>query len=602
MNGKSSRIAQEPIPLCDQCEHTFCPSATRPSPFTEQCREFYTPAKRQRDEIIREISRLEDVADDYDRELARLRDIVTRLESGRAQVQAHIDDYTSLTSAPIRRIRNPLFLPNDLPTLSSPAHYDPDSILKRIFALACLRDEDEDDSKSHIQWLTPLVISHICSHWRKVSLDMPEMWSYLDINWLTNPTAGLELLRLYIARTKADTPLSIRIDMETSSSHFYRQALTLLLDHARRWREAVIIVDHQVLQSFLSGHFDILERLVLCIQNIQTSNPVKYFKYVPRLRYVKIDAPLGDLLSPSYLQGMLDLKHQEGHSDILSFQPHQLDVPDLHLSLFPESPVMFVQWTNIRALTIHSLTPDFETRLQMITMPNLDRLNIALHRDYKFDISFFQFLLCLVKGSECKLSGFSLDMTHCRGKHRREHNEKFKMDDNEFWDFLYGIPSITELRIVEPRGSGCRHCNIISDMLCSLIVMDGDDPSSVTLPHLKKLELVWTASLGWGDLVPMVQSRLEEREVVGRTMFIDSVTVGEEWGGVSESGGGDDISMSDASSLMSTLSGEHDRDNAVVLSALDTLIIGARGETEVDSDMREWMGDLRTRGMVVHLL
>ncbi len=583
-------------------EHIL-PIRHSPSPsFTEQCREFYTPAKGQRDEIIREVLHLEDVADGYDRELARLRDIVTRLESGRAQVQNHIDGYASLTSAPIRRIRNPLFLPNDSPTLSSPAHHDPDSILKRIFTLACVRDDNEDASKSHIQWLTPLVISHVCSHWRKVSLDMPEMWSYLDINWLTNPTADLELLRMYIARTNTDTPLSIRIDMETDSSHFYRQALTLLLDHARRWREAVIIVDHQILQSFLSGHFDILERLVLCIQNIQTSNPVEYFKFVPQLRYVKIDAALGDLLSPSYLERVLDLKHQEGHSDILSFQPHQLDVPDLHLSLFPESPGMFVQWTNIRVLTIHSLTPDFETRLQTITMPNLDRLNIALHRDYKFDISFFQFLLCLVNSSECKLSSFSLDLTHCRGKHRREHKEKFGMDGNEFWNFLYGIPSITELRIVEPRGSGCRHCNIISDMLCSLIVMDGDDPSSVSLPHLKKLELVWTASLGWGDLVPMVQSRLEEREVVGRTMVVDSVTVGEEWGGVSESGDGDDISMSDGSSLMSTLSGEHDQDKAVVLSALDSLIIGARGKTEVDSDMQEWTGDLRTRGMVVHLL
>ncbi|KAK0230092.1 hypothetical protein IW262DRAFT_1336381 [Armillaria fumosa] len=601
MNGKSSRIVQEPIRLCDQCEHTFCPSATRPPPsFTEQCREFYTPAKRQRDEIIHEISRLEDVADDYDRELARLRGIVTQLELGRAQVQTHIDDYTSLTSAPIRRIRNSPFMPNDSPPLSSPAHNDPDSILKRIFTFACLRDDDENGSS---QWLTPLTISHVCSHWHKVSLDVPEMWSYLDIHWLTNPTADLELIRMYIDRTKSDTPLSIRIDMETSSSHFYSQSLILLLDHARRWREAVLTVDHQVLRSFLSCHFDILERLVLCVRNIQTSNPVEYFKFVPRLRYVKIDAPLGDLLSPTYLQRVLDLKQQEGDSDILSFQPHVLDVPDLHLSLFPKSPGMFVQWINIRALTIHSLTPDFETRLQTITMPNLDRLNIALHRDYKFDISFFQFLLGLVIDSRCKLRAFSLDMTHCHGKHRREHKEKFKMDENVFWDFLNGVPSITELRIIEPRVLGCRHCNIVSTVLRSLDLEY--DPSVATLPRLKKLELVWTASLDWERLVPMVTSRLEEHELNVGTVIADSVSAGDECESESESEDDDDICMTDASSLMSIHSDECGSSNRTVTSptrSLESVIIGARGEIKLDSDIQQWMGQTRARGVVVHLL
>ncbi|KAK0491678.1 hypothetical protein IW261DRAFT_1588779 [Armillaria novae-zelandiae] len=600
MNGKSLRIVQEPVLLCDQCEHTFWPSATPPSPsFTEQCREFYTPAKRQRDAIICEMSRLEDIVDDYDRKLARLRDVVAQLEIGRAQVQTRIDDYASVASAPIRRIRNSPSRPNDAHTLSSAAHYDPDGILKRIFAFACLRDDDENDPKAHIQWLTPLTISHVCSHWREVSLDIPEMWSYLDINWLTNPTADLELLHMYITRTKSDTPLSIRIDMETSSSHFYSQALILLLDHARQWREAIITVDHQVLRSFLSSHFDILEKLVLRVQNIQTSNPVEYFKFVPRLRYVKIDAPLGDLLSPTYLQRVVNLKQQEGDADILSFQPHLLDVPDLHLSLFPKSPGMFVQWINIKALAIHSLTPDLETRLQTITMPNLHRLNIALHRDYTFDISFFQSLLSLVLVSRCKLRAFSLDMTHCHGTHRRTHKEKFKMDENAFWDFLNGVPSIRELRIVEPRVSGCGDCDIVSTVLRSLDL--GYDPLVVSLPRLRRLEVVWTAEVDWERLVRMVMSRLEEHELSGGTVSADS-GAGEERGSGSESGGDDDVSMSDASSSTSVSSDERDSDGIATISPLETVIIGARGEIEVDSDIQEWMGETRARGVVVHLL
>ncbi|KAK0436489.1 uncharacterized protein EV420DRAFT_236598 [Desarmillaria tabescens] len=269
MTGKSSQTSHEPIVLCDHCQHAFCPSDTRPpASFAEQCRGFYTPSSRQREEILRKKSRLEGVADDYDRELTRLRDIVTQLESGRAQVQTHIDDYASLASAPIRRLRNPLSQPNNYqPFFSSLAQHDPDKILKRIFTFACYRGED-DAFDSHLHWLTPLVISHVCSHWRKVSLDMPEMWSYLDVTWDLNPKSNLELLRMYIARTKMDTPLSVRINSDMELFNLHYRAFSLVLEHAKRWREAIIIVDHQLLWQFLPDSFDILEKLVLRILNI----------------------------------------------------------------------------------------------------------------------------------------------------------------------------------------------------------------------------------------------------------------------------------------------------------------------------------------------
>lgn len=594
-----SRNVTEAIPLCQQCEHAFFPSDIRPSAsFAEQCRGFYTPSKGRGRDILREISRLEGVVNDYDRELTRLRDIATQLESGRAQVQTHIDSYTSLLSAPVRRLRNPLFQSNHPSTLSLPAHHDPDRILKRIFTFACYRDEDEH-ANSHLQWLTPLKISHVCSHWRKISLDLPEMWSYLDVSGDLDPESNRKLLHAYIARARTDTPLSVRIELDRHFSYMQRHVLNLILDHADRWREAIIVVDHQQLWRFLSFPFDILEKLVLRIGNIQSNRPVDNFKFAPRLRYVKVDAALSALSFPFSVR-RIDLRGRADHSDVVRLEAHQLDVPDLHLSLFPVFRDAPVRLTNLQALTVHALSPDFEAFAQTVTMPHLNRLNIVFDKDHTYDISSFHSLLSTVERSECQLSAFSMDMTHCPGKHHQSHIEKLQTDENELRDFLDAIPSITELRVVEPRGSNCEHCNIITMLLWWLVVADYYDTSSLTLPNLRKLELVWTAAPDVGALVTMVQSRLEEHVVVERAMTMD-VDNEERRQNVSEGGGGDGTSMSDAYSEGSTRSTQRDSDSAVLLSALKSLVIGTRGEVEADSYMWEWMEDIRAQGMVVHL-
>lgn len=65
---------------------------TRPSVlFTEQRRSFYAPLNRQCKKIVR----------------ARLRDIVTQLESGHAEAETDIDNYSSLAAVPILGLLNP---------------------------------------------------------------------------------------------------------------------------------------------------------------------------------------------------------------------------------------------------------------------------------------------------------------------------------------------------------------------------------------------------------------------------------------------------------------------------------------------------------------
>ncbi len=66
----------------------------------------------------------------------------------------------------------------------------------------------------------------------------------------------------------------------------------------------------------------------------------------------------------------------------------------------------------------------------------------------------------------------------------------------------------------------------------------------------------------------------------------------------------EEASRSDASFEIcrsSIRSSECNDDNDVVVSALESLVIGTREGLEVSSDMMEWMNELRARGMMVHL-
>ncbi|KAK0230091.1 hypothetical protein IW262DRAFT_377645 [Armillaria fumosa] len=603
--SRSRGSSSQPIVLCDQCQHAFRPSDTcPPTSFTEQCRVFYTPSNRQRKMIFHEKSRLEKVAIDYDHELTRLRDIVTQLESQRADVQTHINTCTSLISAPMRRLRNPLPQTNDLSTLFSKRH-DPDTILKLIFIFACYRDGDDIDSSSHLQWLTPLMISHVCSHWRKLSLDIPEMWSCLDVSRDLRPDSNMELLHTYIARTSVNTPLSVRVELDMHCSFVRRHVLNLILGHAGRWKEAIIIVDHQLLYQFLSCPFDILERLVLRIGNVQGHHSIEHFKFVPRLRYVRIDAALSTLSFPYSVQ-CIDLSGRADNSAIVQIEDYQLDAPNIHLSLFPTFIDACVQLTNLRALTLHALPSNFETFAQTVTIPYLDRLTIAFSDNYTFDVSSFHSLLSLIKRSKCHLSAFSLDMTQCPGDHCSSHIQKLQSGDIVLWDFLVGIPSITELRVIEPRSTKCVHCNMVTMLLRWLVVTDVDEGHStpLILPYLRILQLVWTASPDVNSLKTMVDSRAEERTVVGGNVAPVDVEAEEGNRSLNEVDDGEETSRSDTSfetCCSSVRSGECNDGNNVVVSALESLVIGARAEIEVNSDMMDWMNDLRARGMTAHL-
>ncbi|KAJ7910958.1 hypothetical protein B0H13DRAFT_592242 [Mycena leptocephala] len=107
--------------------------------------------------------------------------------------------------------------------------------------------------------LEPLTISHVCGHWRSVSLAMPMLWATL---WIDRPRAAhLSMVQLWIQRSR-NCPLSINLrqtdpksclSFPTSTEHDLTDDIfLLLLPHLRRWQTIDFIFKMDTQQSLVS--------------------------------------------------------------------------------------------------------------------------------------------------------------------------------------------------------------------------------------------------------------------------------------------------------------------------------------------------------------
>ncbi|THU78881.1 hypothetical protein K435DRAFT_603695, partial [Dendrothele bispora CBS 962.96] len=99
--------------------------------------------------------------DDYDTEIAQLETAISILKHKRARLEGHIAKFRSLLS-PIRRL--------------------PPEILSLIFILRCEGFGNSFNSVEHYIDLPAVVLSQVCTGWRKVASDTPSIWSDLDFS------------------------------------------------------------------------------------------------------------------------------------------------------------------------------------------------------------------------------------------------------------------------------------------------------------------------------------------------------------------------------------------------------------------------------------
>ncbi|TFK65484.1 hypothetical protein BDN72DRAFT_845545 [Pluteus cervinus] len=137
-------------------------------------------------------------------------------------------------------------------------HGLPFELLNLVFRLS-LKPKDKHSQSTDISLpkfnLTALSLSHTCTQWRSITLNMPELWAVIEIN--TPPSENIvQLLQLYLARSgdtiSLDVSLSDSLTREpspnkTKSKSNFRSSLeerdcmgrifTLLIDQVHRWKK-----------------------------------------------------------------------------------------------------------------------------------------------------------------------------------------------------------------------------------------------------------------------------------------------------------------------------------------------------------------------------
>ncbi len=112
----------------------------------------------------------------------------------------------------------------------------PDDVLAMIFDYS-VNNKDEDKYRASIRWTAAVRLSHVCRHFRTISLSCPRLW--------TTMSKSRRMVAACLPRTKG-LPLSVDLMFHRhyfSMDWFFEPVLTEILPHSKRWRHLSIIVD-----------------------------------------------------------------------------------------------------------------------------------------------------------------------------------------------------------------------------------------------------------------------------------------------------------------------------------------------------------------------
>ncbi|KAJ7189113.1 hypothetical protein C8R46DRAFT_34916 [Mycena filopes] len=146
----------------------------------------------------------------YDAEIERVEAIFAELCSQRGALARHVDRYKSMV-APVRRL--------------------PPELLMEIFEL-CGHPRGAD--------LNLLALSQVCSHWRRVAVGTPGLWSHVDVDtnsWRSSRLSAATLLgRLDDSLQRGGAlPLTLCVDVGRDAEYNIN-VVKALIKHAPRWR------------------------------------------------------------------------------------------------------------------------------------------------------------------------------------------------------------------------------------------------------------------------------------------------------------------------------------------------------------------------------
>ncbi|KAF9260566.1 hypothetical protein L218DRAFT_906921 [Marasmius fiardii PR-910] len=193
----SKMQAHRPI-LCDKCRYVANARDIRP-PHTIESRfhhDDYIPSESELFYLENVLKEGEQELERYEKDIADLREILDRLETGKKAVELMASHCRGALSAH-RRI--------------------PAEVWGIIFSTLCLSlHRYSFDSSSYQFGDSPLlglpttIISQVCTHWRNIVVEMPSLWSSINVD-LDDTNYNVHIpLKVYLSNSKAH-PLKLRI-------------------------------------------------------------------------------------------------------------------------------------------------------------------------------------------------------------------------------------------------------------------------------------------------------------------------------------------------------------------------------------------------------
>ncbi|KAG7440120.1 uncharacterized protein BT62DRAFT_638698 [Guyanagaster necrorhizus] len=460
------------------------------------------PKQLQTSAIEKEVQRCDD-------ELFRLYTLVSQRETERRELQLNADKCISIL-APIRR------LPNEM--------------LSEIFAQCCKEADESVNFMNAPRTLNALIISLVCSHWRRLAISTKSLWAVFSINPTTPSTFTLQCLRAYMSRA-GDAPLTIQVlntyrDTPARAGAF--QCYRVLFDAAPRWRILGIGSIHfgQRL-SHVKHHLQDLEGLSLNA-NCLLAAPTDIFADAPKLRILSVNVT-PELISHTFPYNQitnLSMYNQCQHRFFINFlskfpQVRNLEfegnIDDFSKLETPKTDLV-VQTLYIGNVEIIPLLIRAFTFLQLKSITLTCNDTAELPRFVRVHKQFLELL-------EQPLQGLNVLVL-----------EEIEIGDQEMIAILRLTPSLTELSIQTTDvdlAENMENCKTLrKDFVRSLIfcppIIQSQRPSVPNLlPKLTSLDLGLNPSPNMHEaLVDMLTSRWHPRalaSVHGRVSCLDCV-------------------------------------------------------------------------------
>ncbi|KAF9070496.1 hypothetical protein BDP27DRAFT_1323766 [Rhodocollybia butyracea] len=496
------------MPLCSSCgSNTYVPRvAVDFLGLHDRLRTLSGPASVQPDEVASVLQNIQRDLEDYEVEICRLE----CLRQEKERLEQYATQFQSLLS-PFRKV--------------------PDEILQCIFDDCCdmniFRVVDSKrrlpmHSSQALRSKPAMVISSVCSRWRRNALSMPAIWSRISLEWRMNATRDYcedEHAQVFFPISNfldrsQEYPMTVNLDIQTDSflkPGVLHPSLEQFLGHIVRWQDLSFNCAVYSIKDLLDRiSFPVLRKLYLSTCMIE-EDLIPFIDTVPNLRSLSLvnhDDFSGRFTSFNFkLLSHLDLApNQADIQDSFDQCPNlfSLGITESWQDSRAEGPMKGPYSSRIEILTVRhgccwSVSDASDSVFPLLSFPSLKALHLENSESGGWPIkkywNNFKPFMMFVKQSSFQLTTFSI--------------QQLSISDANLVYILVHLPTLQNLTVddISPDRSPLSSCfieNLHGYHSSSLHPQTGS-----IIPRLQSLRLLNVAAKTFSDLsvVEMVQSR-----------------------------------------------------------------------------------------------